>query len=187
MAEEHAASERPLSRRTQLAMIVVLAAGFGLVMGVGGYTFVFAQGMSYLSDDPRACINCHIMQPQYDSWLKASHSDVASCADCHLPQDNILHQYISKMDNGFWHSYGFTFQNFPEPIEIKPRNKQILQDNCIRCHGDIVHRLAPGERLRDFRAFDCVECHRMVGHGERVGLGGMEPTLSGEGAFQWPF
>jgi hypothetical protein len=21
-----------------------------------------------MSDDPKVCVNCHIMQPQYDSW-----------------------------------------------------------------------------------------------------------------------
>jgi len=187
MTEEYATTASTLTRRTQRLMIVLLAAGFGLLMGVGGYTFVYAQGFSYLSDSPQACINCHIMQPQYDSWLKASHSNVANCVDCHLPQENFFHKYFSKMDNGYFHSVGFTFQNFAEPIEIKPRNFQILQNNCIRCHGDLVHKLAPGERLRDIQAFNCVQCHRSVGHGERVGLGGMDPTLSGKGGFQWPF
>jgi hypothetical protein len=26
---------------------------------------------SYLSTDPRACVNCHVMNPQYDAWLKS--------------------------------------------------------------------------------------------------------------------
>ena len=44
------------------------AASFGLAVGVGGATFRYAEGLSYLSTDPAACANCHIMQPQYDAW-----------------------------------------------------------------------------------------------------------------------
>ena len=31
----------------------------------------YAQGFSYLSDDPAACANCHIMREHYDGWQKA--------------------------------------------------------------------------------------------------------------------
>ena len=60
---------------------------FSVGLGIGTYTLFYAEGFSYLSDDPEVCVNCHIMQSQYDSWLKASHHDVANCVDCHLPHD----------------------------------------------------------------------------------------------------
>ena len=42
-------------------------------LGVSAYTFTYAEGFSYLSDDPKACINCHIMNDQYHSWSSSSH------------------------------------------------------------------------------------------------------------------
>jgi cytochrome c nitrite reductase small subunit len=71
--------------------------------------------------------------------------------------------------NGWNHSKAFTLQDFPEPIRITPRNAQILQDNCERCHADLVHEqtsMAAGEPM------SCVHCHADVGHGPRAGLGG---------------
>ena len=84
------------------------------------YTFHYAEGLSYFSPDPKACVNCHIMQPQYDGWQKASHHNVAKCIDCHLPHD-FIGKYYTKAENGFWHSKGFTLQDFPEPIQMHER------------------------------------------------------------------
>jgi len=56
----------------KLAVLPALTAGsFGVLLGLGGTTFDYAEGLSYLSTDPAACANCHIMQPQYDAWHKA--------------------------------------------------------------------------------------------------------------------
>jgi hypothetical protein len=41
---------------------LLLAGAAGGVFGLGGYTFVYAEGGSYFSDDPRACVNCHVMR-----------------------------------------------------------------------------------------------------------------------------
>ena len=152
---------------------VVLAVILGVAIGLGGFTFKYAEGFSYFSTDPRACVNCHIMQPQYDSWQKASHHAVATCVDCHLPH-SFFSKYLAKAENGYHHSKGFTFQNFHEPIMIKSKNLQILQQNCLECHRDIVHRLVPGATT-DTHAIQCVHCHQSVGHGEPAGLGGPDP------------
>jgi len=45
----------------------VVFAALGVLLGIGGTTFNYAEGLSYLSTDPAACANCHIMQPQYDA------------------------------------------------------------------------------------------------------------------------
>lgn len=155
---------------------------FGLLLGtaagVGAYTFVYAEGASYLSTDPRACVNCHVMQPQYDAWQKASHHTVAGCVDCHLPAEGLA-KYVAKAKNGWNHSKAFTLQDFPEPIQITPGNAEILQENCLRCHGDLVHDLVAGATT-DARAIQCVHCHRTVGHGPRAGLGGADRGLAAE-------
>ena len=60
---------------------IVLAVLVGLLLGTGAFTFKYAEGLSYFSTDPKACVNCHIMTPQYDSWQKSSHHAVATCVD----------------------------------------------------------------------------------------------------------
>lgn len=147
--------------------ITVMVLLTGLLIGVGAYTFVYAEGFSYLSTDPAACMNCHIMRPQYDSWLKASHHDVAKCIDCHLPHD-FVGKWLAKGENGYHHSRGFTFQDFHEPIMIKAKNAAILQQNCLRCHEGLVHELIGARGAGEIQ---CVHCHQSVGHGEMTGLG----------------
>jgi len=162
----------PLNRHGKL--LLALAIVGGLAVGIGAYTFEYAEGLSYLSSDPRACVNCHIMQPQFDSWQKASHHTVAGCVDCHLPVEGI-DKWIAKASNGWHHSKSFTFQDFAEPIRIKGDNARILQNNCLRCHSELVHELvAPGGDM------NCVHCHRGVGHGETVGLGGADLGIEQE-------
>ena len=37
---------------------IALGVLFGLATGIGGYTFVYARGGSYLTNNPKACANC---------------------------------------------------------------------------------------------------------------------------------
>jgi cytochrome c nitrite reductase small subunit len=159
--------------------ITIIAVLAGLLLGIGLFTFHYAEGFSYLSTDPEACVNCHIMRPQYDSWQKSSHHAVAKCVDCHLPHD-FVGKYIAKAENGYHHSKGFTFQDFHEPIMIKPKNAAILQANCLECHGELVHDLVGGASGRRDEV-QCVHCHAGVGHGETTGLGGAERAAETRG------
>lgn len=142
----------------------------GLLLGVGSFTFSYAEGLSYFSSDPQACVNCHIMRPQFEGWQKSSHHAVARCVDCHLPTA-LIPKLIAKASNGWHHSKGFTLQDFEEPIRIKAGNSELLQENCIRCHEPIVHELVSGVQS-DQDSVQCVHCHASVGHGEKAGLGG---------------
>lgn len=143
--------------------ILILCIIIGAVLGTGLYTFWYAQGGSYFSSDPRACINCHIMREHFDGWQKASHHAHAKCVDCHLPHD-LVGKYVAKAENGFWHSKGFTLQDFPEPIRIKAKNAAILQANCIQCHQGLVGDLVHHGSFED-GSNSCVRCHVSVGHG----------------------
>lgn len=143
--------------------LFVLAMLVGCLLGVGGFTFYYGEGFSYFSSDPKACVNCHIMRDEFNSWSRSRHHHVAVCNDCHLPHA-LVPKLIAKARNGYNHSTAFTFQNFHEPIMISQKNAEILQDNCIRCHGELVH----DSLLRDAHGVQgnlCVHCHRNVGHG----------------------
>lgn len=165
--------------RRRLPAVPLLVILVGLLAGIGVFTFHYAEGFSYLSSDPQACMNCHIMRPQYESWLKSSHHNVAKCIDCHLPHD-FVGKYRAKAENGYHHSKGFTFQDFHEPIMIKPKNAAILQANCLACHQDLVHELVGGVNGGPDEV-QCVHCHAGVGHGETTGLGGPQRPEEIEG------
>lgn len=146
-------------------LILLVLATFGILVGAGGFTFVYAKGYSYLSNDPKACVNCHIMRDQYSGWQKSSHHTVAACNDCHVPHA-VIPKYLTKMENGYAHSRAFTMQDFKEPIEMRPVSKAIVQANCLECHSSLVTNVAahddpPGQAL------DCLQCHSGVGHGPR--------------------
>lgn len=139
----------------------VLSLALGSAIGLGVYTFIYAKGYSYLSNDPQVCANCHIMQGQYDGWIKSTHHGVATCNDCHTPH-NLVGKYKTKASNGFWHSFYFTTNSFHEPIQIKKRNHDIAEANCRRCHGDIVQAMDGPHRKGD--KLSCIQCHGTVGH-----------------------
>lgn len=142
---------------------LVLATLLGMLLGLGLFTFWYARGASYFSNDPTACVNCHIMREQYDSWQHSSHHAVASCVDCHLPHE-FPDKYLAKAENGFFHSAAFTLQNYPEPIHVSPKNARVLNHSCLHCHKELVHDLLHLGSLRD-EAGSCVRCHPSVGHG----------------------
>ncbi len=58
-------------------IVLLTALLIGLAVGLGAYTFIYAKGYSYLTNNPAACANCHVMQAQYDAWMKSSHHSVA--------------------------------------------------------------------------------------------------------------
>ena len=143
---------------------IVMAVLLGTLGGVGTFTFGYGQGASYLSNDPQSCINCHVMQDHFDSWQNSSHQHVAVCNDCHLPHD-FLGKWVTKADNGFFHSLAFTLENFREPIRIKPRNRRVTQSTCLHCHEDLVHQMLPPEPEGEM--LSCIHCHTDVGHALR--------------------
>jgi cytochrome c nitrite reductase small subunit len=141
------------------SLLLGLGALLGAALGLGLFTVAYSKALSYASDEPEACANCHIMQAQYDGWQKGPHHAAATCNGCHTPHD-FVGKWFSKSLNGFRHSKAFTLQDFHEPIRITPRNAAALEANCLRCHGDFeIARDAEG------RSAECVHCHRGVGHG----------------------
>ncbi len=135
----------------------------GICAGAGGYTFYYAQGTSYLSNDPRYCMNCHIMRDNFDGWQKASHHSFAACNDCHVPH-TFVGKWLTKMSNGYHHSEAFTLQNFHEPIRIRPVNARVLNANCLYCHGEFVREITTHRVIKDEELY-CIRCHDSVGHG----------------------
>lgn len=144
-------------------LVLLLVASVGAALGVGLFTFGYAKGGSYITDDPAACTNCHVMQTHYDGWMKSGHRHVAVCNDCHTPA-SLIPKYLVKAENGFWHSYYFTTGGHDDVIRAHARSRRVVEDACRRCHQDITEHLCGAHLQSSDDAISCVRCHRDVGH-----------------------
>jgi cytochrome c nitrite reductase small subunit len=146
-----------------LSIVLIPATVVGVLIGVGTYTFVYAKGYSYLTNDPAACANCHVMRDHFDAWTKASHRAVAVCNDCHTPP-GLIPKYMTKARNGFWHSFYFTTGRYPDPLRMTPRNLEVTEATCRTCHEEMTASIDPRHSAAGDAAISCVRCHSTVGH-----------------------
>jgi len=141
---------------------------------IGLYTAVISNATAYLSDDPQACVNCHVMTPQYLTWKHSSHRNVANCNDCHVPNDSQLKKYAFKAIDGLYHSFVFTTRSEPQVIKARQASIDVIQANCVRCHENQVTDVKTNafvEKHKESRTTRlCWECHREVPHGRTKSL-----------------
>ncbi len=170
----------------KLPVIILL----GALLGLFAYTLKVSNAISYLSDAPETCINCHVMIPEYASWNHSSHRNHASCNDCHVPHDNVIRKYAFKAQDGMRHATFFTFRWEPEVIRIKEAGKEAVQENCIRCHAFVNENITAGTvTLKDVHTDNgklCWECHREVPHGRVHSLSSTPGTFIPEKNFKTP-
>jgi len=141
----------------------------GAISGLTFYALIESKAVSYLSDDPRTCANCHVMTPQYSTWKNSSHREWATCNDCHVPQDNVFKKYAFKAKDGLYHASVFTTRGEPEVIMMKEAGIEVVQNNCIRCHQDqVTDAKLAGQvesHISNRTTRSCWECHQEVPHG----------------------
>ncbi len=152
-------------KQWRLTVIVLAGIFFGILLLV----VYISNATSYISDEPETCINCHVMYPYYASWDKGSHGRDATCVDCHVPQDSFFRKYYVKGTDGLAHSTYFTFRWEPQVIQIKQRGINVVQENCIRCHLDLVDMVqlveVTGIVAEQGDGKLCWDCHRETPHG----------------------
>lgn len=141
----------------------------GAFIGLMAYAFYMSNAASYLSDDPKTCVNCHIMAPEYATWQHSSHREHANCNDCHVPHNNVINKYFFKAKDGLRHAAMFTARLEPQTIFIKEAGKEVVQNNCIRCHVKLIADskllVQTDTYFGHFQDRQCWECHREVPHG----------------------
>jgi cytochrome c nitrite reductase small subunit len=135
---------------------LLLTAVVGAAAGIGGYTFIYAKGGSYVADDPATCGNCHVMAAQLDGWRRGPHHAAATCNDCHTPSSPLA-KYVVKTLNGWHHSSAFTTGRYPDVIQLRPSSRDVVEGQCRFCHADLVLAIDDGET-------SCIRCHESVGH-----------------------
>jgi cytochrome c nitrite reductase small subunit len=150
----------------RFSVIVVL----GILVGLVIHLLNISNAVSYLSDDPKTCVNCHVMYPEFATWEKGSHGRVTNCNDCHVPQDNVIRKYLFKASDGLRHASMFTFRMEPQVIRIKDAGREVVQENCIRCHANFLHPVAlraiGAKSIHEDSDRVCWDCHRETPHGK---------------------
>lgn len=150
----------------RFSVIIVL----GILVGLVIHIFNISNAVSYLSDEPQTCVNCHVMYPEYATWERGSHGRVTTCNDCHVPQDNVIRKYMFKASDGLRHATMFTFRLEPQVIRIKDAGRNVVQENCIRCHANFLHPIAlrsiGAKGIEDDTERVCWDCHRETPHGK---------------------
>lgn len=158
--------------KTGKLLVSISIFAFVLAIIMLGYLVNASKALSYLSKDPLACINCHVMNTQYATWQHSSHRRVASCVECHLPTESIVDKYMAKARDGWNHSVAFTMNTFGQNIQISEDGANRVQANCLSCHAKLTETLVSNrDRYHDYNgtpATDrkCWECHREVPHGK---------------------
>ncbi|HLN53940.1 MAG TPA: cytochrome c nitrite reductase small subunit [Lentimicrobium sp.] len=141
----------------------------GTLVGILILLIYTSRAHSYLSDNPQTCINCHVMNPQYATWMHSSHKESATCNDCHVPHDNIFRTYFFKAKDGLRHATIFTARREPQVIQIKEAGINVVQENCIRCHKNLIDYVSliqvTGENHAEGAGHRCWDCHRETPHG----------------------
>ena len=157
-----------LPRRWQISIYILV----GVALGTGLFVARIANAMSYLSDRPETCMNCHVMSDAYASWQRGSHGRVAVCTDCHVPHNNLVAKYAFKARDGLKHSYVFTMRAEPQVLDLSVGAVPVVQANCVKCHSDqltMIRLAASGERR-------CWDCHENI-HGSVRSLSASPPAL----------
>lgn len=146
-------------------LLLAAIVAFMLALGVFAWT---TDAAAYAGKNAETCNNCHVMHPMYENYYHAAHQRVAECSDCHLPHANPIAYWFEKGRQGAHDVYVFSTGRTPELIRANGHSREIIQQNCIRCHEQMVESILTGAQVFDR---NCWDCHRDVAHGER-GLSG---------------
>ncbi|BCR05303.1 c-type cytochrome [Desulfuromonas versatilis] len=156
---------------TKKLMTYVSICAVATVIGTAAFLVNESRMLSYLSSDPKVCINCHTMNTHYATWQHSSHREEATCVDCHLPRDSFLNKMIAKSRDGFNHSLAMTLGSYGSNLRVTDDAARRIQDNCISCHQEAVSQMLANSELYQHGDADvqmgrrCWDCHREVPHG----------------------
>ena len=155
---------RPLRIAIQVSILAVI------VIAVG------AVGFIEYSAQPSFCLNCHVMEPYYESWATSSHNDVA-CIECHYAP-GVKAEAMGKIQ-----AANQVVKYVTGAYGMKPW-AEIEDASCLRsgCHSErklesevdyrgirFDHAEHLGE-LRRGKQLRCTACHSQIVQGDHVAV-----------------
>lgn len=115
------------------------------------------SGIIERTNESSFCAKCHVMKPQYLDQIKGGLHNELKCIECHLPHESKISFYSQKLQDGVKDTVIFFSGRFSEKIKASQKNREIIQENCIRCHFQIVSKINVKDRK-------CWDCHRRITH-----------------------
>jgi cytochrome c-type protein NapC len=152
----------PVKSVRMLGLVLVIIIALKALFIVADQKFQMTSGAEF-------CGSCHSMKPMTVSYLDDSHAKVAVCADCHLPQDNILNHYFHKAQHGvrdLIQEHVIGTEQIDWVQKLSNSAKFVYESGCLSCHQiqDKNNELALSHKphMGDNK-MHCVLCHQ-VGH-----------------------
>jgi cytochrome c nitrite reductase small subunit len=120
------------------------------------------------SGNDRFCGSCHSMKLVHDRWQVSKHQQF-TCTECHLPDKNIFSKVAYKTKAGLHDLVHETARDYPAGIGLSAKGRQIINQNCLRCHASTIAATPMAAN-----GADCLMCHRYLVHGRGVDEGGIK-------------
>jgi cytochrome c nitrite reductase small subunit len=131
------------------------------VLFLAGFTLMLLTKLPVLGlDQADFCGRCHAMDFQIDSYLHSSHRLEPSCGDCHDPQGLVSGSAYAAF-TGTRDVYRVVTGTIPSEIKATAISKKVLQNNCLKCHEEILHYV--GDTSMNGGHY-CFDCHRGIVH-----------------------
>jgi cytochrome c nitrite reductase small subunit len=142
-----------LPKKKNLVYVLIAAA---IIAVLGLFVAFGPPGLYAKSESPQFCGSCHVLQPEYETWFHSGAHQNIKCVDCHLPNDNLANHLFWKSVDGVKDSLAFHTGRVSETIRISAHGAAVVQNNCQRCHAEIISRVTLDRR--------CWDCHRRMTH-----------------------
>ena len=133
-----------------------------LVAFVVGLVVFGASSLAINATDQAAfCASCHVMGEEAWSHKNSIHAK-QDCNECHTPHSGIVDRLAYKTKIGITDVLVNTFMTVPDRIGATPGMKDVIQDNCVRCHYETVREV--NMTVKQY----CTDCHRSVPHTKKL-------------------
>ena len=110
--------------------------------------------------EAKFCGKCHAMDYQVSTYSHSSHALEANCGDCHAPHGLVTGSLYAAY-TGSRDIFRVVTNTTPDEIRATDLSKEIIQDNCLRCHGDIMGDIGD---TRENGGVHCFHCHQNIVH-----------------------
>lgn len=141
-------------KRKWLAALLAFAAGMVVMVGIG----LAVKG----TDQAAFCASCHAMSEAAWTHKQSVHAQF-DCNECHTP-----HQIAAKLPFktavGIRDIFVNTTSTIPDLIHTQDNMKDVIQENCRRCHVATTMTVA-----MDAKPY-CTDCHRAVPHNKKLSI-----------------
>lgn len=139
---------------------VLIGAAAGVLV-IGGLVIFGPGALTASGLEPDLCATCHIMEGKVHSFKgsESAHRTETTCSDCHLPHGG-MEGLKEKYRTGFRHVAAMVKGDLPEDLRLNQQARQMVLDNCNRCHAQEEHTRLNGTN-------SCLNCHSNDPHGER--------------------